>query len=70
MRLGKQLDFGRRRPPVVGVMPEGFAFPINHRMWVPLQLRPCGYGPLEGAPVQVFGRLAPGVDAGAGQRRS
>ena len=42
-------------------MPEGFAFPINHRMWVPLPLRPSGYAPLEGAPVRIFGRIAKGA---------
>jgi predicted permease len=42
-------------------MPEGYAFPINHRMWAPLQLRPSGYAPLEGAPIRIFGRVAPGA---------
>jgi hypothetical protein len=42
-------------------MPEGFAFPINHRVWVPLPVRPSGYAPLEGAPVRIFGRIAQGA---------
>jgi predicted permease len=46
---------------IVGVMPQGFAFPVNHRLWIPLQLQPAGYAPFEGPSVQVFGRLAPGV---------
>ena len=58
--IGQTLQLGRTETTVVGVMPEGFAFPINHRMWVPLQLQPSGYGPLEGAGIRVFGRLAPG----------
>ena len=33
---------GRTTTTVVGVMPEGFAFPVNHRLWMPLQLRPSG----------------------------
>jgi putative ABC transport system permease protein len=59
--IGETLRLGRATTTVVGVMPEGFAFPVNHRLWVPLQLRPSGYAPLEGAPVRVFGRLAPGT---------
>lgn len=46
---------------IVGVMPDGFGFPINHRLWVALQLRPSGYLPLEGPAVRVYGRLAPGA---------
>jgi hypothetical protein len=42
-------------------MPERFAFPVNHKLWVLLQLRPSGYAPLEGAAVRIFGRLAPGA---------
>ena len=43
---------------LAGVVPEGFAFPVNHRLWVPLQLRASGYAPLEGAGIRVFGRLS------------
>jgi putative ABC transport system permease protein len=59
--IGQTIQLGRSSPTVVGVMPEGFAFPVAHKLWVPLQLRPAGYAPLEGAAVQVFGRLAPGA---------
>ena len=54
VRLGKAAT-----TTIVGVMPEGFAFPVNHRFWMPLQLRPAGYEPLEGAAISVFGRVAP-----------
>ena len=39
-------------------MPEGFAFPINHRLWVPLQREHQAIA-LEGPAVRVYGRLAP-----------
>jgi hypothetical protein len=64
--IGQTIQLGRTTSTIVGVMPEGFAFPINHQMWVPLALRPSGYAPLEGAPVRIFGRIA----AGATQTRA
>ena len=59
--VGQTVQLGRTMTTVVGVMPEGFAFPVNHRLWVPLQLQSAGYEPLEGPAVRVFGRLAPGA---------
>jgi putative ABC transport system permease protein len=59
--VGQTVQLGKARTTVVGIMPEGFAFPINHRLWIPLQLRSSGYGPLEGPAIRVFGRLAPGA---------
>jgi predicted permease len=59
--VGRDLQLGTVKATVVGVMPEGFAFPVNHSLWTPLRLRPSGYAPLEGAAVRVFGRLAPGA---------
>ena len=60
--IGRTVQVGRITPAVVGVMPEGFAFPVNHRVWVPLRLRhDSAYVPLEGPAIRVFGRLAPGI---------
>ncbi len=59
--IGQTVQLGRTTASVVGVMPEGFTFPINHKLWMPLQVRTSGYGPLEGFAIRVFGRLAPGA---------
>jgi predicted permease len=59
--IGLAVQLGRAPTTVVGVMPQGFSFPVNHKLWVPLQLRPSGYAPLEGAAVRIVGRLASGA---------
>ena len=58
--VGQAVQLDRTSTTVVGVMPEGFSFPVNHRLWVPLQQRPAGYAPLEGQGIRVFGLVAPG----------
>ena len=59
--VGQPIQLGRDRVTVVGVMPEGFAFPVNHRLWTPLTVSPSGYLPLTGPAINVVARLAPGV---------
>lgn len=60
--VGRAVRVGSAPHTVVGVMPEGYAFPLNHHFWVPLpghELR--AYGPGDGPALSIFGRLAPGV---------
>src|SRR5688572_8301184 len=59
--VGQDVQLGQTRATVVGIMPAGFTFPVNHQAWVPLQIRGSGYAPLEGGAIRIFGRLAPGV---------
>ena len=58
--LGLEVRLGNTLATVVGVMPEGFGYPVNHDAWMPLALR-AAYEPLDGAPISVIGRLAPGI---------
>ena len=58
--VGQPIQIGRDTVTVVGVMPDGFAFPVNHRLWTPLTVSPAGYEPLTGPPIHVVARLAPG----------
>jgi len=48
---------------VVGVMPEGFEFPLGQEVWVPLRLDPNAIPRGEGTTLEVFGKLRPGIDA-------
>lgn len=58
--VGLTATLGGTPATVIGVMPEGFAYPYNQQAWTPLQLR-ASYDPLQGEPLSVIGRLAPGV---------
>ena len=57
--VGRTIQLGATRHTIVGVMPEGFAFPVSHRVWTPLQLDPLEFERGEAPDLQVFGRLAP-----------
>ena len=65
--VGNTVRLGSAAYTVVGVMPAGFGFPVNHSLWVPLRPAPTGVRRGEGPPLGVFGRLAPGVDLDAAQ---
>jgi putative ABC transport system permease protein len=64
---GQQVRFGITQYTIVGVMPEGFEFPVNHQYWIPLRANsstiPRGAGP----ELFVFGRLAPGATMASAQ---
>ena len=64
--IGQTVRLGEILHTVVGVMPEGFAFPVNHRYWIPLRSDSSGW--LKHAPDGVvFARLAPGVSLDGAQ---
>ena len=55
--LDMTVQLGATHYTIVGVMPEGFAFPVNHAYWIPLRLDAFGGG----APLRTFGKLADGA---------
>jgi predicted permease len=59
--VGRTVQLGDAYATVVGVMPEGFGFPVAHEMWTPLRPDALAAAPREGPGVAVFGRLAPGA---------
>jgi putative ABC transport system permease protein len=59
--VGHTIQLGGTLHTVVGVMPAGFAFPIDHQFWIPLRLDPLQYRPWAGPELDVFARLTPGA---------
>ena len=65
--VGQQVRFGNTQFTIVGVMPEGFAFPVNHQYWIPLRANPSTTPRGAGPELFVFGRLAPGATKASAQ---
>jgi putative ABC transport system permease protein len=59
--LGQTVRLGAEHATVVGVMPEGFGFPLNQEIWTPLRERAVNYERRAGPRIMVLGRLAPGA---------
>lgn len=59
--VGRVVRLGNTPHTIVGVMPDGFAFPVNHSVWVPFRADPSDYARREGPAINVFARLAPAV---------
>jgi putative ABC transport system permease protein len=58
--IGSALNLGGIRYTVVGIMPDGFRFPVSHQFWIPLRADVR-------TKVHVFGRLAHGATIGKAQ---
>lgn len=65
--IGRGVRLGTMTATIVGVMPKGFAFPANHRIWLPLRVDGSVLAPRTGPAVSVFGRLAPGMSMAEAQ---
>ena len=59
--VGRSVQLGSTTYAIVGVMPDGFVFPLYHRYWIPWRVDGSIYEPRSGPNVNVFGRLAPGT---------
>ena len=58
--LGRTVQLGDEHATIVGVMREGFAFPVSHELWVPLKTAVLDQAPRSGPAIMVFGTLAEG----------
>jgi putative ABC transport system permease protein len=68
--VGQTLQLGNSRHTVIGVMPRGFAFPVNNRIWSPLRLNPAAFERGQAPSVDVFGRLAPNATIDDARRQA
>ena len=59
--VGRTVKLGTTIATIVGVMPEGFGFPVSERLWMPLRVDGSVLEPRTGPAASVFGRLAPGA---------
>ena len=65
--VGRAIPLGKVHATIVGIMPEGFAFPVSHQFWIPLRLDPLEWRPWQGPSLELFGRLAPGASIAQAQ---
>ena len=59
--VGRTIRVNGEPATLIGVMGEGFKFPIKQDVWVPLRLDPVTIKRGEGMTLEVFGRLREGV---------
>jgi len=59
--LGKTVRINSHPTTIVGVMPDGFEFPTNEELWVPITERAADFARGKGPFFTVFGRLKPKV---------
>ena len=58
--LGREVQLGNEHVTVVGVMREGFEFPVAHDVWLPFKTAVLDQTPRSGPAITVFALLAPG----------
>jgi putative ABC transport system permease protein len=59
--LGRTILLNGRGHKIVGIMPQGFAFPVPMQLWVPLALGPAEKADRAQLSLSALGRLKPGV---------
>jgi putative ABC transport system permease protein len=65
--VGGTVRLGSTVHTIVGVMPEGFAFPVNQSLWTPLKVQAAPVKRGEGPAIMMFGKLKDGLSPDAAQ---
>jgi predicted permease len=65
--IGRIVQLGGTPTTVVGVMPEGYGFPMIQDAWIPLRTDAADQQPETASAVTVFARLAPGATLASAQ---
>ena len=58
--LGRDVQLGDEHFTVIGVMREGYEFPVSHDVWIPFKTALLDQKPRSGPSLNVFALLAPG----------
>jgi putative ABC transport system permease protein len=56
--LGRSVQLGNEHATVIGVMREGYEFPVSHDVWMPLKTALLDQTPRSGPAITVFGLIA------------
>lgn len=64
--IGRTVKLGTTAHTIVGVMPQGFGFPVSHDVWVPFRIDRAA-ARRTGGPIRMFGWLAPDATIGQAQ---
>src|SRR5690606_37851738 len=59
--VGRSIRLDGVEVEIVGVMPDGFRYPLREQLWVPFRPQATDYPRRDGPVMRVFGRLAPGI---------
>jgi putative ABC transport system permease protein len=59
--IGQQVRLGETAHTVIGVMPKGFAFPVNQRLWTALRADPLVFARRDGPFLNLVARLGSGA---------
>ena len=65
--IGREVMLGDVPHTIVGIMPEGFAFPVNHSFWIPFRFDATRFPRRQGPSITTFAKLAPGVSLESAQ---
>jgi len=59
--VGQVVRVNGEQSTIIGVMPEGFLFPVTEEVWIPLEVDPVGVVRGEGRLLDIFGMLREGT---------